>query len=144
VGYVSVFPPVRQSVLTLAGLRTREAAELNDLASGIHVACRQPRQWFIEHVLAEDVLGLIAAIRSCDPSGDDPDEPPGISAEGKARLSGRGIRILQNGLHRQTDDGRQEFARVFRRLAGAMHSQDMAHRCFWKADSASPHRNRQP
>ncbi|MFF4545973.1 hypothetical protein ACFY1J_17280 [Streptomyces sp. NPDC001406] len=122
-------------VLTLAGFRTRDAAELNDLAPGTHVAGRQPRQWFIEYILTEGVLGLIAAIRSCDPSGDDSGESAaGISAEDKARLTGRGIRIVQDGLHRLTDDDRQEFARVFRRLAGAMYSQAMACRGFWKAD----------
>ncbi|MCX4760013.1 hypothetical protein OG562_03200 [Streptomyces sp. NBC_01275] len=123
-----------KSVLTLAGFRTRDAVELNDLAPGTYVAGRQPRQWFIEYILTEGVLGLIAAIRSCDPSGDDSGEPAGISVEGKARLTGRGIRIVQDGLHRLADDDRQEFARVFRRLAGAMHSQDMVYRTFWNAD----------
>ncbi|MFJ3310682.1 hypothetical protein ACIPSA_48590 [Streptomyces sp. NPDC086549] len=54
--------------------------------------------------------------------------------EGKARLTGRGIRTVQEGLHRPAEADRQEFARVFRRLAGAMHSQDMVYRGFWKAD----------
>ncbi|WP_327313112.1 hypothetical protein [Streptomyces sp. NBC_01235] len=123
-----------KSVLTLAGFRTRDAVELNDLAPGTYVAGRRPRQWFIEYILTEGVLGLIAAIRSPDPRGDDSGEPAGISVEGKARLTGRGIRIVQDGLHRLADDDRQEFARVFRRLAGAMHSQDMVYRGFWKAD----------
>ncbi|MER5340534.1 hypothetical protein [Streptomyces mirabilis] len=131
---VSLMDETIKSVLTLAGFRTRDAVELNDLAPGTYVAGRQPRQWFIEHILTEGVLGLIGAIRSCDPSGDDSGEPAGISAEGKARLTGRGIRIVQDGLHRLADDDRQEFARVFRRLAGAMHSQDMVYRGFWKAD----------
>ncbi|WP_371669670.1 hypothetical protein OG985_19615 [Streptomyces sp. NBC_00289] len=123
-----------KSVLTLAGFRTRDAAELNDLAQGTHVAGRQPRQWFIEYILTEGVLGLIASIRSCDPSGDDSGELSGISVAGKARLTGRGIRIMRDGLQRLADDDRREVARVFRRLAGAMHSQDMVYRGFWKAD----------
>jgi hypothetical protein len=131
---VSLMDETIRSVLTLAGFSTRDAAELNDLASGIHVAGRQPRQWFIERILTEGVLGLIAAIRSCDPNGADSDKPSGISAEGKARLTGRGIRIVQDGLHRLADDDREELARVFRRLVGAMHSEDMAYRGFWKAD----------
>ncbi|MFC0844797.1 hypothetical protein ACFH04_13920 [Streptomyces noboritoensis] len=86
------------------------------------------------HILTEGVLGLIAAIRSCDPSGDDRGARAGISAEGKARLAGRGIRIVQDGLHSLADDDQQELARAFRRLAGAIHSQDMACRGFWAAD----------
>ncbi|MFC0844713.1 hypothetical protein ACFH04_13490 [Streptomyces noboritoensis] len=123
-----------KSVLVLAGFRTRDASEINDLASGIHIAGRQPRQWFLAHILTEGVLGLIAAIRSCDPSDDDRGARAGISAEGKARLTGRGIRIVQDGLRSLADDDRQELARAFRRIAGAMHSQDMACRGFWAAD----------
>ncbi|MFH9552874.1 hypothetical protein [Streptomyces sp. NPDC017435] len=122
------------SVLTLAGFRTRDALDLNDLAPGTHVTGRQARQWFIESILSEGVLGLIAAIRACDPGGGDSGEPAGIGTEGKALLTGRGIRIVQDGLHRLADDDRQEFARVLRRTAGAMHSQDMARKGFWKAD----------
>ncbi|MFD9488675.1 hypothetical protein ACFWBX_32880, partial [Streptomyces sp. NPDC059991] len=123
-----------KSVLVLAGFRTRDASEINDLASGIHVAGRQPRQWFLAHILTEGVLGLISAIRSFDPSGDDRGARAGISAEGKARLTERGIRIVQDGLPSLADDDRRELARVFRRLAGAMHSQDMAQVGFWGAD----------
>jgi hypothetical protein len=112
---------------------TRDAAELNDLAPGTHVAGRQPRQWFIEYILTEAVLGLIATIRSCDPS-DDSGEPADISVAGRVLLTARAIGIVQDGLHRLTDDDRQEFARVVRRLAGAMHSQDMVYRGFWKAN----------
>jgi hypothetical protein len=127
---VSLMDETIRSLLTLAGFRTRDAVEINDLAPGTHVAGRRPRQWYIEHILTEGVLGLIAAIRRCDPSGDH----PGISAEGKARLTGRGIRIVQDGLHRLSGDDRQELARVLRRLTGAMHSQNMADRGFWEAD----------
>ncbi|MBL1103889.1 hypothetical protein JK361_04585 [Streptomyces sp. 5-8] len=123
-----------RSVLTLAGFRTRDAVELDDLSSGTHVAGRQPRQWYLEYILTEGVLGLIAALRSYRPSGDDPAEPAGAGAEGTARIAGRGIRIVQDGRHRLTDDDRRELDRVLRRLAGAMHSQDMAHKGFWKAD----------
>ncbi|NEA63824.1 hypothetical protein [Streptomyces sp. SID12488] len=123
-----------RSVLTLAGFRTCDAVELNDLAPGTHVAGRQPRQWFIEYILTEGVLGLIATIRSRDPSGDNSGEPTDISVEGRVLLTARAIRIVQDGLHRLTDDDRQESARVFRRLAGAMHSQDMVYRGFWKAN----------
>lgn len=126
---VSLMDETIRSVLTLAGFRTCDAAELEDSAPGTHVAGRQSRQWYIEHILTEGVLGLVAAIRSCDPSGDH----PGISADGKARLTGRGIRIVQDGLHRLPDDDRQELVRGLRRLAGAMHSQDMASRGFWAA-----------
>ncbi|GAA0598457.1 hypothetical protein GCM10010394_30030 [Streptomyces crystallinus] len=126
-----------RSVLVLAGFHPRDASEANDLASGIPVAGTQPRQWFIVHILAEGVLGLIAAVRSCAPSGDDRGPRAGISAEGKARLTGRGIRIMQDGLHGLGDDDRQELARMFRRLAGAMHSQDMARRGFWAADRST-------
>ncbi|WP_438297178.1 hypothetical protein [Streptomyces sp. HUAS TT7] len=122
------------SALTLAGFRTRDATELNDLASGIHVAGRQPRQWYVASILTEGVLGLIASIRACDPCDDDPSALVGISAEGKARLTGRAIRIVQDGLHGLAGDDRQELTRVVRRVAGAMHSQDMARRGFWKAD----------
>ncbi|MGW1749947.1 hypothetical protein ACWCRD_30895 [Streptomyces sp. NPDC002092] len=127
---VSLLDETIRNVLTLAGFRTCEAAELDDSAQGTHVAGRQPRQWYIEHILTEGVLGLIAAIRSFEPSGDH----PGISAEGKARLTGRGIRTVQEGLHRLPDDDRQELVRGMRRLAGAMHSQDLATRGFWEAD----------
>jgi hypothetical protein len=119
---VALMDETIRSVLTLAGFRTSDAVESNDLAPGTLVTGRQPRQWYVEHILTEGVLGLIAAIRSCDPSGDH----PGISPAGKARLTGRGLRIVQDGLHRLTDDDRQELARVLRRLAGAMYSQDMA------------------
>ncbi|MFJ3716277.1 hypothetical protein [Streptomyces sp. NPDC090057] len=132
---VALMDETIRSVLTLAGFRTRDAAEVNDLAPGTHVAGRQPRQWYIEHILAEGVLGLIAAVRSRrTPSGADPGEPAGISAEGMARLTGAGIRTVQHGLHRLTNDDRQELARVFRRLAGAMYSQNMACGGFWKTD----------
>ncbi|MFF8948922.1 hypothetical protein ACF09I_09115 [Streptomyces sp. NPDC014940] len=131
---VSLMDGTIRSVLTLAGFRTRDAAELNDLAPGTHVAGRQPRQWFIEHVLAEGVVGLITAVRSCGPGGDHTDEPPGISAEGVTRLTGRGIRVVRDGLRHLTDDDRQELTRLFRRLAGAMYGQAMAHAGFWKAD----------
>jgi hypothetical protein len=127
---VSLMDETIRSVLALAGFRTCDAVELNDLAPGTFVAGRQPRKWYIEYILTEGVLGLIAAIRSCDPGGDQ----SGISAEGKARLTGRGIRIVRDGLRRLADDDRQELARVFRRLAGAMHSQDMAYKGFWEAD----------
>jgi hypothetical protein len=127
---VSLMDETIRSVLTLAGFRTCDAVELNDLAPGTYVAGRQPRQWYIEYVLTEGVLGLIAAIRSCDPDGD----RPGISEEDKARLTGRGIRIVQDGLHRLADGDRQELTRVLRRLAGAMHSQDMEYKGFWEAD----------
>ncbi|MFH9404624.1 hypothetical protein ACH4JS_33390 [Streptomyces sp. NPDC017638] len=123
-----------RSALTLAGFRTRDAVELNDLAPGTYVAGRQPRQWFIEHILTEGVLGLIAAIRTWYPSDDGSGESAGISAAGKARLTERGIRIMRDSLHRLPDDDRLELARVFRRLAGAMHSQNMASRGFWEAD----------
>ncbi|WP_158942408.1 hypothetical protein [Streptomyces sp. ERV7] len=123
-----------KNALALSGFRTRDAGEVNDLDSGIQVVGRQPRQWFIVHILTEGVLGLITAIRSYGSSGDAPDAHAGITAEEKARLSGRGIRIVQEGLHSLTDDDRQELASVFRRLAGAMHSQDMASRGFWAAD----------
>ncbi|MFI1106326.1 hypothetical protein [Streptomyces melanogenes] len=123
-----------KSTLALAGFRTRDASEINDLDSGIQVAGRQPRQWFLVHILTEGVLGLITTIRSYDLSGEHPGARTGITAEEKARLTGRGIRIVQDGLHSLTDDDRQELASAFRRLAGAMHSQDMARRGFWAAD----------
>jgi hypothetical protein len=122
------------NVLLLAGFRTRDATELNDLASGIHVAGRQPRQWYIASILAEGVVGLIASIRACDPCDDDSRALVDISAEGKTRLTGRGIRIAQDGLHSLAADDLQDHIRAVRRIAGAMHSQDMARRGFWKAD----------
>ncbi|TXJ85961.1 hypothetical protein E2C11_04090 [Streptomyces lavendulae] len=123
-----------RSVLALAGFRVRDAAELDDMAPGTHVAGRQPRQWFIEYLLAEGVLGLITAIRSHGPRDDDPGEPAVHSAEGRARIAERGIRIVQDTLHRLADAERQELARVLRRLAGAMYGQDLALRGFWTAD----------
>ncbi|MFF7241477.1 hypothetical protein [Streptomyces collinus] len=131
---VSLMDETIRNVLALAGFRTCEAAELNDLASGTHVAGRQPREWYLEHILAEGVLGVITAIRNCGPSSDDSGKPTDISAEGKARLTGRGIGVVQGAMHRLTDDDRQELARVLRTLAGAMHSQNMAYRGFWEAD----------
>ncbi|GGU44059.1 hypothetical protein [Streptomyces violascens] len=122
------------NVLLLAGFRTRNATELNDLSSGIHVAGRQPRQWYLAAILAEGVVGLIASIHACDPCEDDSSALVGISAEGKARLTGRGIRIAQDGLHSLAADDLQDHIRAVRRIAGAMHSQDMARRGFWKAD----------
>ncbi|MFC9281490.1 hypothetical protein [Streptomyces collinus] len=136
---VSLMDETIRSVLALAGFSTCEAAELNDLAPGTHVAGRQPREWFLEHILAEGVLGVITAVRNCQPSGDDSDEPTGISTEGEARLTGRGIGVVQGAMHRLTDDDRQELARVLRTLAGAMHSQNMAYRGFWKADRSPLH-----
>ncbi|MFI6469855.1 hypothetical protein ACIBL5_06265 [Streptomyces sp. NPDC050516] len=130
----SVMDEAINKVLLLAGFRTRDATEFNDLDSGIHVAGRQPRQWYIASILTEGVVGLIASIRACDPSDDDPSAHVGISVDGKARLTGRGIRIAQDGLHSLTNDDRQEHMRVLHRIAGAMYGQDMARRGFWKAD----------
>ncbi|MFE1911587.1 hypothetical protein [Streptomyces anandii] len=131
---VSLMEETIKEVLKLSGFRTCAAVEFDNPAPETHVAGRQPRQWFIEHILTEVVLGLIAAIRSPEPRGDGSGEPAGISVEGKARLTGRSIRVVQEGLHRLADDDRQELARTFRRLSGTMHSQDSAFSGFWKAD----------
>ena len=69
------------------------------------------------HILTEGVLGLITAIRSYDLSGEHPGARTGITAEEKARLTGRGIRIVQDGLPNLSEDDRQELASAFRRLA---------------------------
>ncbi|GAA3132798.1 hypothetical protein [Streptomyces echinatus] len=128
---VSLMDETIRGVLAFVGFRTQDAVELNDLAPGTHVAGRLPRQWYIEHVLAEGVLGLIAAIRS---SSTDSDPAAGDSAEGRDRLTGRGVRIVQEGQYLLPDDDRQELARVLRRLAEAMYGQDMACRGPWEAD----------
>ncbi|MFJ2400355.1 hypothetical protein ACIOUE_03565 [Streptomyces xanthochromogenes] len=123
-------------VLVLAGFRTRDASELNDLSSGLHIAGRQPRQWFIASILAEGVVGLIASIRTFIPHKNNPLPRAEISAETKSRLTERGIRIAQKGLHGLTADGQQDHIRVIRRTAGALHSQEMARNGFWEANQA--------